>query len=150
MTYGTRGGDYPATSKWLHWLVAICVLTTAPVAIAMHSLEPGATQDALYFVHKSLGMLILLLMLLRLINRLVVGAPAPDPEIDPWQRLASSIVHTSLYVLLLAMPVVGYIRTRPMARRHRSSVCSKFRRSSARRKRWQRHCSRFTTGSAGW
>lgn len=109
MTYGTRGGDYPATSKWLHWLVAICVLTTAPVAIAMHSLEPGATQDALYFVHKSLGMLILLLMLLRLINRLVVGAPAPDPEIDPWQRLASSIVHTSLYVLLLAMPVVGYI-----------------------------------------
>lgn len=109
MTYGTRTGDYPSTSKWLHWLVAICVLTTAPVAIAMNNVEPGATQDALYFVHKSLGMLILVLIILRIANRLIVGAPAPDPSIEPWQRVASSIVHGSLYVLLLAMPVVGYV-----------------------------------------
>jgi len=109
MTYGTRTDHYPATSKWLHWLVAICVLTTAPVAIAMVNVGKGPTQDMLYNFHKSLGVLILILMLLRLINRLVVGAPIPDPDIEPWQKTVSSIVHTSLYVLLLAMPVVGYI-----------------------------------------
>ncbi len=109
MTYGTRTDHYPATSKLLHWLVAICVLTTAPVAIAMNRVEKGPLQDALYNFHKSLGVLILVLMLLRLINRLVVGAPIPDPGIVPWQKTVSSIVHTSLYVLLLAMPVVGYI-----------------------------------------
>ena len=109
MSYGARTDHYPATSKLLHWLVAICVLTTVPVAIAMVRVSEGPAQDALYNVHKSLGVLILILMVLRLINRLVVGAPIPDPGIEPWQKIVSSIVHTSLYVLLLAMPVVGYI-----------------------------------------
>ena len=109
MTYGTRTDHYPATSKLLHWLVAACVLTTAPVAIAMGRVNPGPTQDALYNFHKSLGVLILVLMILRLINRLVVGAPIAEPGIEPWQKTVSSIVHTSLYALLLAMPIVGYI-----------------------------------------
>ena len=109
MTYGTRTDHYPATSKLLHWLVAICVLTTAPVAIAMIRVSKGPTQDALYNFHKSLGVLILILMILRLINRLAVGAPIADPGIEPWQNTVSSIVHTSFYVLLLAMPIVGYV-----------------------------------------
>jgi cytochrome b561 len=110
MAYGDTASDsYPATSKWLHWLIALCVLTTAPVAIAMVQLSPGALQDGLYSFHKSLGVLILILMLLRLINRLAVGAPPPAPGIEPWQQAVSSLVHTALYVLLLAMPVVGYL-----------------------------------------
>jgi cytochrome b561 len=109
MTYGTRTDGYPATSKLLHWLVAACVLTTAPVAIAMTNVGKGPTQDFLYNLHKSLGVLILLLMMLRLINRLAVGAPVAEPGIEPWQTSASSIVHSALYVLLLAMPIVGYI-----------------------------------------
>jgi cytochrome b561 len=106
MTYGTRTDHYPATSKLLHWLVAACVLITAPVAIAMTRIGKGPTQDALYNLHKSLGVLILILMVLRLINRL--GALEAEAEIEPWQKTVSSIVHTSLYVLLLAMPIVGY------------------------------------------
>jgi cytochrome b561 len=109
MTYGTRTDHYPATSKLLHWLVAASVLTTAPVAITMTRIAEGPTRDMLYNFHKSLGILILVLMILRLINRLAVGAPIPDPGIEPWQKAVSSFVHTSLYVLLLAMPVVGYI-----------------------------------------
>lgn len=109
MPYGTRTDHYPGTSKFLHWLIAICVLTTAPVAIAMSRVTPGPTQDNLYTLHKSLGVLILLFMIFRLINRLVVGAPIADPAIEPWQKAVSSAVHTSIYVLLFAMPVVGYI-----------------------------------------
>ena len=109
MTYGTRTDHYPPTSKLLHWLVAVCVLATAPVAIAMTSIEKGPTQDALYNLHKSLGVLIFVLMVLRLINRFAVGALAAETEIEPWQKQVSSIVHTLLYVLLLATPIVGYI-----------------------------------------
>ncbi len=109
MTYGTRTDHYPATSKLLHWLVAACVLTTAPVAIAMGRVSEGPLQNALYNLHKSLGVLILVLMILRLINRFVVGAPIPDPDIEPWQKTVSSAVHGLLYVMLLAMAVVGYI-----------------------------------------
>ena len=109
MTYGTLSGPYPATSKWLHWLVAACVLTTAPVAIAMIRVGEGPTQDMLYNFHKSLGILILILVILRLVNRLIVGAPAPEPGIERWQKAASSATHGLLYVLLVAMPIVGYI-----------------------------------------
>ncbi|HEX5778015.1 MAG TPA: cytochrome b [Xanthobacteraceae bacterium] len=109
MTYGTRTDHYPATSKLLHWLVALCVLATAPVAITMTRIAEGPTRDMLYNFHKSLGVTILVLMILRLINRLAVGAPIPDPGIEPWQKAVSSFVHTTLYVLLLAMPLVGYV-----------------------------------------
>ena len=110
MTYGKLNTDhYPPTSKLLHWLIAACVLITIPVAIAMDRMSEGPAQDALYNLHKSLGVLIFLLMVLRLINRVVTGAPAPDPSIERWQRAASSAVHGLLYVLLVAMPIGGYL-----------------------------------------
>jgi hypothetical protein len=82
----------------LHSLVAVCVLTTAPVAIAMTRMQGTDPGHSLQF-HKSLGVLILILMILRLINRLAVGALTAAPEIGPWQKTISSVVHTSLYVL---------------------------------------------------
>src|SRR3954470_9758395 len=109
MTYGHRTDGYPPTSKLLHWLVAICVLTTAPVAIAMVRVDKGPTQDWLYNFHKSLGVLIFVLMILRLINRIVAGAPPPEPDIERWQKALSSAVHRLLYVLLFVMPIVGWI-----------------------------------------
>ena len=109
MTYGTRTDHYPGTSKLLHWLVAVCVLTTAPVAIAMGRVSAWADpRQSLQFPQ-------------------VAWRPDPDPDdpaldqpacrgradrrsgIEPWQKTVSSIVHTSLYVLLFAMPIVGYI-----------------------------------------
>ncbi|MDO8533585.1 MAG: cytochrome b [Xanthobacteraceae bacterium] len=108
MSYGTLAGGYSAVAKLLHWLVAICVLLTIPIAFWMSNTSPGPVQDNLYNLHKSFGVLILTLMLLRTAYRLIAGAPAPDPTLEPWQRAISSIMHTLLYVLLLAMPVVGW------------------------------------------
>jgi len=109
MTYGVRSGGYPTTSKWLHWLIAACVLVMIPIGIVMGRVGQGPTQDTLYLLHKSLGMLILMLMLARLVNRIVIGAPAPAPSLARWQRVASSATHGLLYVLLLVMPVGGWL-----------------------------------------
>ena len=109
MTYGRRTDHYPTTSKVLHWMVAVCVLATASVAVTMTRVGEGPTRDFLFNFHKSLGLLILIMMIIRMINRLAVGAPIADPGIAPWQKAASAAVHTSFYVLLLAMPIVGYI-----------------------------------------
>lgn len=109
MTYGTLSGGYPGSSKFLHWLVALSVLTTIPVAYSMNRMTEGPLQNNLYDFHKSLGVLIFVLMILRLVNRLVVGAPAPDPTLKRWERAASSAVHGLLYFLLLAMPILGYV-----------------------------------------
>ena len=107
--YGSRTDHYPATSKLLHWLVAACVLTTAPVAVAMTRVDKGPTQDALFAVHKSIGVLILILVILRLINRLAVGAPIAEPGIERWQKVVSATVHTLFYVLLIALPLTGLL-----------------------------------------
>jgi cytochrome b561 len=109
MTYGTLHDGYPASSKWLHWLVAISVLLTVPVAIAMGRVSPGPLQDSLYNFHKAIGVLIFILMIARLVNRVMVGAPAPYPGLERWQRAVSSAVHGLLYVLLIALPITGYI-----------------------------------------
>jgi cytochrome b561 len=110
MTYGTLPPNrYPTFSKLLHWLVALSVLITLPVAITMSRIADGPLKDNLFVLHKSLGILILLLMLVRVGNRFIVGAPAPEPDIAEWQKTVSSLVHSLLYILLLAMPIVAWI-----------------------------------------
>jgi len=108
MTYGALQGGYPASSKWLHWLVAISVVVTIPIGLIMGNLGPGPLQNSLYNFHKALGVVIFLLMIARLVNRFAVGAPAPSPGLARWERAVSSAVHGLLYVLLVAMAVSGY------------------------------------------
>jgi cytochrome b561 len=110
MTYGSLPpGGYPATSKWLHWLVALSVLIAVPVGILLPYLPPNTpAQTGFYNMHKSLGVLILILMLLRIINRFARGAPAAEPGLAAWKRAASSAVHGLLYLLLIVQPLVGY------------------------------------------
>lgn len=109
MTYGNRPGGYPPVSKWLHWLVAVSVLIMVPIAITMVNLEPGPLQNALYTLHKSFGMFVLMLMVARLINRIVVGAPAPAAGLARWQRAVSSATHGLLYVLLILQAIGGWL-----------------------------------------
>lgn len=108
MTYGTLPpAGYPASSKWLHWLVAIPVLIAVTVGIVLPYTQPGPMQDALFNGHKAMGVLIFLLMVARIINRFAVGAPAAEPGIARWQKAVSSAVHGLLYVLLVVQPIIG-------------------------------------------
>jgi cytochrome b561 len=109
MTYGTLPpGGYATSSKWLHWLVAVSVIIQAPLGIVLVYAELGPWQDRLYNFHKSLGVLILILMILRVLNRLIIGAPAAEPTIAGWQRTVSSSVHGALYLLLILQALIGY------------------------------------------
>jgi len=109
MTYGKRAGGYPPTSKWLHWLIAASVLVMIPIGIVMGRVGQGPLQNTLYDLHKSFGILILALMVARLVNRIVVGAPAPPPGLARWQRAVSSAVHGLLYVLLILQAIGGWV-----------------------------------------
>jgi len=110
MTYGTLPADrYPPLSKLMHWLVALCVLVTIPVAIVMTRAPEGPLQNNLFVLHKALGVLLLILVVLRIVNRFMTGAPAPEPGLARWQHAASSAVHGLLYVLLLAMPAIAWL-----------------------------------------
>jgi cytochrome b561 len=54
---------------------------------------------------------VLALMTVRIFYRLVHGAPAPEPTLEPFQRIASHLVHMALYVLVTAQALIGWIAT---------------------------------------
>lgn len=110
---------YTGTQKALHWLMALLIVAMLAVGLSLPRLAPGPLANVLYEVHKSTGMLVLALALLRLAIRLRRGAPPLDPGLPRWQRLAAGASHAALYLLLIAMPLVGWAATsaccRPVA-----------------------------------
>jgi cytochrome b561 len=98
---------YSTVAKSFHWTVAFLVLAIVPAGLLMGRIPDGPVKDNLYFLHKSVGVLILMVMTLRLIYRFSRGAPPPESSLKPWERLASGIVHWLLYLLLLATPIVA-------------------------------------------
>ena len=68
-----------------------------------------ALTNTLYSSHKTLGLVILALVIARLFYRFSHGAPADEPTIEWWQKAASHATHWSLYLLLLLVPIVGWL-----------------------------------------
>ena len=105
---------YQRTARVLHWLTFALIAVQLPVGLYMT--HRGNTLNvwdnltgALYNGHKVVGVTILLVVLWRLAYRFTRGAPADEPTIAPWQRLASHLNHWGMYVLLICVPVAGYI-----------------------------------------
>jgi cytochrome b561 len=100
---------YSGLSRWLHWTIAVLVLVTVPAAMGMARMGDGPAKETLYVLHTSIGVTIFVLMIGRLINRMSSGWPPHEPTLEQWQRKLSRAVHTLFYILLLAMPMVGYL-----------------------------------------
>lgn len=103
--------SYSGFAKFLHWVIAICILIMIPVGITMKRIGGSDLQNLLYHTHRSFGVLVLTLMLVRLIYRLVNGVPAPEPTITTWQRVVSHLVHLALYALVIAQAFIGWVAT---------------------------------------
>lgn len=108
----SRPTGYSGGQKLLHWVIAIIVLVQIPAGIYMVGRGAATNFDALtnelYTVHKSVGMLILLLMIWRIGLRLARGTPAPVATLTPIQRIGSEAVHGLIYVMLLVVPLLGW------------------------------------------
>jgi len=77
----------------------------------MNELPQGVWQDRLFNLHRSLGVLILALAVLRVMTRWIGGVPAPHPGLTRFQRVASEIAHKSLIVLIVLVPLLGWAAT---------------------------------------
>ena len=102
---------YSAAQKWLHWLIAAIILSTVPVGLTMTQLGEGELTNRLYELHKSLGLVILALALVRIAVRLRRGAPPLEPGLPAWQQRAAHASHYALYVLIVGTPIVGWAAT---------------------------------------
>lgn len=99
---------YGAVSQALHWLVVALVVMQFVWAWRIQQLGLGRQRFDLVNEHKSIGLTILALVLLRLVWR-YISPPPPFPASMPlWERQAAAIIHGLLYALLLALPLVGW------------------------------------------
>jgi cytochrome b561 len=99
---------YSKRQKMFHWIVAVLVLGLIPAGLTMNRIHEGPVQDTLFDLHRSFGMVVLALVLLRIANRLIEGVPVPAQSLSPFERTASITVHKLLYGLLVVMPLLGW------------------------------------------
>jgi cytochrome b561 len=98
--------QFNAFSRILHWTMAVLVL--AMLFIGSGMVSSLSDYHWLISIHRPLGILILVLVAIRLANRLLNPAP-PLPEAMPgWQRFTAHIPHVVLYALMFAVPLVGW------------------------------------------
>jgi cytochrome b561 len=99
---------YTAVAIGLHWVIALMIVSLIGVGWYMGTMPPGADRFAVMQLHKSFGITVLTLSVARLAWRLM-NRPPPEPPMPGWQALLSRTVHVLFYVLIIAMPLTGWI-----------------------------------------
>jgi len=105
---------YSATARVFHWLTVALVLLLVPVGFLMTYRGKtlgvwDAATNMLYSAHKLLGVTLLVVVVARLIYRFAHGAPADEASLEWWQKIVSHITHWVIYVVLLVLPIVGWV-----------------------------------------
>lgn len=110
-TTGTSGESYDTVAKVLHWLIAAMVVLQFVLANLAEGAEDAGSkfqQLVLLANHKSVGITILSLALIRLGWRFMRPPPAPLP-MPVWQSRTASISHWSMYALIVLIPLSGWM-----------------------------------------
>jgi cytochrome b561 len=100
---------YGAVAQSFHWLIAALIVTQFVLANWAADLPLGAHKLALLARHKSFGMTVLMLAVLRLLWRLKNPPPGLPPGMTPLERMLARATHVAFYVLLFAMPLTGWL-----------------------------------------
>ncbi|MDV6332909.1 YceI family protein [Asticcacaulis sp. 201] len=103
---GLTPTSYNRYSRYLHWLMAFLILFMVFLGWRFDD------KDSLIFtranLHKSIGILIILLTLLRIALRLAYKAP-PEPPMPKWQAWAAQALHVGFYVVMIGLPLSGWL-----------------------------------------
>ena len=101
--------SYNGIAKTLHWLIFAMMSGAFAVGFYMADLPLSPAKLQIVSWHKWTGVTIFMLVLLRLTWRLLNPPPALPAQMPYWQRRAAEAVHRVLYVLMLAMPLSGWL-----------------------------------------
>ncbi len=104
---------YHLSLRIIHWCRAATILGMIALGWWMVSLDDvdAVKFDWGYPYHKSFGILAFLLALTQLTLRGRFGTPAPSPRMGQLETKAAHIAHVALYVLMIAVPLLGYARS---------------------------------------
>ena len=100
---------YDAVAVILHWTVALGIFAMLAIGLTMkHADISKLHMFQLYQLHKSIGIVILGLVLVRIVWRLTHRAPPLPASMPPLEQEAAHAGHWTLYALMLALPLIGW------------------------------------------
>ncbi len=100
--------SYGSITKFFHWLIFILIFFMIIFGFLLEFV-PKDYQPITYNIHKLTGLTILTLMLLRALWSSINAKPLLPFYTPAWQKIAEHVVHYSLYVVIIAMPIAGWI-----------------------------------------
>jgi cytochrome b561 len=99
---------YKLPAITLHWLIALLIIGLLALGLTMEDFPMPAKFTAIQF-HKSVGLLVLMLVVVRVAYRFTNPAPMLPKGTPKWQVGLAHATHTFLYVLMFAMPISGWL-----------------------------------------
>ncbi len=101
--------NFGSIAKFFHWITVALILVMMALGIYMHELELSPLKFELYAFHKSLGMIVLTVVLLRLAWRKIDPPPTPISTINQKQALLAKWAHIFLYACIAGLPISGWM-----------------------------------------
>jgi cytochrome b561 len=106
----TISDRYTLTAQALHWITAALMFVVLPIAWVMVNMPKSAQFRGLLFdLHKSVGLTIVVLVAVRIAWRAKHPVPPLDVGLARWEKVAAKGSHWMLYVVLVGMPISGYL-----------------------------------------
>ncbi|NDE89764.1 MAG: cytochrome b [Alphaproteobacteria bacterium] len=99
---------YHAGAMILHWLMALLILGNLALGLLLEDI-PIEQRFQFYQLHKSIGITVLVLTVLRIIWRLMYRAPALPGHIKPWEKAVANLTYVLFYLLMVAIPFSGWM-----------------------------------------
>jgi cytochrome b561 len=106
VTMADHPPQFAIQSRILHWLMAVLLLAMVFIGVAM--VASLGNYHKLVAIHRPLGILILILAVIRLVNRMFTTLPPFPPTMSPRERKIASASERLFYTLMIALPLVGW------------------------------------------
>ncbi len=119
--YGSGSRRYTATARAFHWITAIIIFAIVPLGWIFAEFKTPAGNKSVFeapipgspadysAVHKTLGLLIIAIVVARIVFRIANPPPALPGRMAEWEKVIAIASHWLLYAILIVMPVSGYI-----------------------------------------
>ena len=99
---------YTGTAMALHWIVAVLILVNVALGLTADYFPESAIRSVID-LHKSIGITVLGLVILRVLWRVAHRPPDMPATYSPLERLSAHAAHAALYLLILALPISGWM-----------------------------------------
>lgn len=102
---------YGALAQGLHWLIAALIIALFGIGWVMEDMPLGPDKIRIYNIHKSIGVTVLALMVIRLAWRWISPPPPLPAHMPAWEQTAAKATHVLIYLLVFAQPIIGILHS---------------------------------------